>query len=194
MDPSKGNGGVLLGLNGVVIKSHGGTHAEGFAAAVDVGYDMVRYDLLTKINQTLNRDGSALASRRSVRGCLVTVTRSIVLGGGAYLPERVVTNDELANRVDTSDEWIVQRTGISSATSPPMARPPRSGTQAADRALANAGADAQSIDLIIVAHLDARLHVPGDRGADPARSGSSTALRSTFRRCARASSSRRDRR
>ena len=52
MDPGKGNGGVLLGLNGIVIKSHGGTDAEGFAAAVDVGYDMVRYDLLTKINQT----------------------------------------------------------------------------------------------------------------------------------------------
>ena len=60
MDPRKFNGGVFLGLNGVVIKSHGGTDAEGFASAVDMGYDMVRYDLLTKINQTLNRDGGAL--------------------------------------------------------------------------------------------------------------------------------------
>src|SRR5437588_617035 len=59
MDPGKGNGGVFLGLTGIVIKSHGGTDAEGFASAVDVGYDMVRYDLLTKINQTLNRDGTA---------------------------------------------------------------------------------------------------------------------------------------
>ena len=46
MDPRKSNGGVFLGLNGIVIKSHGGTDAEGFASAVDVGYDMVRYDLL----------------------------------------------------------------------------------------------------------------------------------------------------
>jgi glycerol-3-phosphate acyltransferase PlsX len=60
MDPRKVNGGVFLGLNGVVIKSHGGTDAEGFASAVDVAYDMVRYDLLTKINQTLNRDGGPL--------------------------------------------------------------------------------------------------------------------------------------
>jgi phosphate acyltransferase len=60
LDPSKSNGGVLLGLNGVVVKSHGGTDAEGFAYAVDVGYEMVRYDLLTKINQTLNRDGHTL--------------------------------------------------------------------------------------------------------------------------------------
>lgn len=56
MDPRRANGGVFLGLNGVVIKSHGGTDAEGFAAAVDVGYDMVRHDLLTKINETLRRD------------------------------------------------------------------------------------------------------------------------------------------
>ena len=60
MDPNKSNGGVFLGLNGVVVKSHGGTSADGFAYAVDVGYDMVRYDLLTKINQTLHRDPAAL--------------------------------------------------------------------------------------------------------------------------------------
>jgi glycerol-3-phosphate acyltransferase PlsX len=58
LDPNKSNGGVFLGLNGLVVKSHGGTDAEGFAYAVDVGYEMVRYDLLTKINQMLNRDGS----------------------------------------------------------------------------------------------------------------------------------------
>jgi glycerol-3-phosphate acyltransferase PlsX len=60
LDPNKSNGGVFLGLNGVVVKSHGGTDAEGFAYAVDVGYETVHYDLLTKINQMLNRDGSAL--------------------------------------------------------------------------------------------------------------------------------------
>jgi phosphate acyltransferase len=62
LDPKKSNGGVLLGLRGVVVKSHGGTDAEGFAYAVDVGYEMVHYDLLTKINQMLNRDGGALTS------------------------------------------------------------------------------------------------------------------------------------
>jgi glycerol-3-phosphate acyltransferase PlsX len=54
MDPRKSNGGVFLGLNGIVIKSHGGIDAEGFAYAVDIGHDMVRYDLLAKISQTLN--------------------------------------------------------------------------------------------------------------------------------------------
>jgi glycerol-3-phosphate acyltransferase PlsX len=61
LDPSKSNGSVVLGLKGIVVKSHGGTDAEGFAYAVDVGYEMVRYDLLNKINQMLNRDGSAPA-------------------------------------------------------------------------------------------------------------------------------------
>jgi len=55
MDPRKANGGVFLGLNGIVIKSHGGTDAEGFAAAVDLGYDMIRYELLHKISETLVR-------------------------------------------------------------------------------------------------------------------------------------------
>ena len=67
LDPNKSNGGVLLGLKGVVVKSHGGTNAEGFAYAVDVGYEMVRYDLLTKINQMLNRDGSALAQAQTAQ-------------------------------------------------------------------------------------------------------------------------------
>ncbi len=49
MDPRKHNGGVFLGLNGVVVKSHGGTDALGFATAIDVALDMVRNDLVSKI-------------------------------------------------------------------------------------------------------------------------------------------------
>lgn len=62
MDPNKSNGGVFLGLKGIVVKSHGGISAEGFAYAIDVGYEMVHYDLLNKINQMLNREGGALNS------------------------------------------------------------------------------------------------------------------------------------
>ena len=54
LDPRKSNGGVFLGLNGIVIKSHGGTDPEGYAAAIDVGYDMVRYELMSKINESLH--------------------------------------------------------------------------------------------------------------------------------------------
>jgi glycerol-3-phosphate acyltransferase PlsX len=67
LDPNKSNGGVLLGLKGVVVKSHGGINAEGFAYAVDVGYEMVRCDLLTKINHMLNRDGNALTQAQTAQ-------------------------------------------------------------------------------------------------------------------------------
>jgi phosphate acyltransferase len=68
MDPRKANGGVFLGLNGVVIKSHGSTDAEGFAAAVDLGYDMVRYELLGKIGQSLARDRHASTAVKIASG------------------------------------------------------------------------------------------------------------------------------
>lgn len=55
LDVRKINGGVLLGLNGVVVKSHGGTDDEGFAAAVELGYDMVRRKLLDTIRSELSR-------------------------------------------------------------------------------------------------------------------------------------------
>jgi len=68
MDPRKANGGVFLGLNGVVIKSHGGADAEGFAAAIDMGYDMARYELLAKIGETIARDLRATEKARQASG------------------------------------------------------------------------------------------------------------------------------
>ncbi|MFO1123464.1 MAG: phosphate acyltransferase PlsX [Hyphomicrobiales bacterium] len=53
MDPRKHNGGVFLGLNGVVVKSHGGTDALGYATAIDVAYEMVHNDLVKKISTDL---------------------------------------------------------------------------------------------------------------------------------------------
>ncbi len=62
MDPRKVNGAVFLGLNGIVIKSHGGTDAEGIASAIDMGHNMVRNDLQQKISADLeqSRFGSDL--------------------------------------------------------------------------------------------------------------------------------------
>lgn len=54
MDPRKANGGVFLGLNGIVIKSHGGTDAEGIAAAIDLAHAMARNGLREKIEADLN--------------------------------------------------------------------------------------------------------------------------------------------
>lgn len=55
MDVRKINGGIFLGLNGIVVKSHGGTDDEGFAAAVELGYDMVRNRLIDKIKADFDR-------------------------------------------------------------------------------------------------------------------------------------------
>ena len=78
--------------------------------------------------------------------------RSVVAGVGAYLPANVVANADLADRLDTSDEWIVQRTGI---TRRHIAAPDETtsvlGLKAARAALADAGLVADDIDLVIVA-------------------------------------------
>jgi 3-oxoacyl-[acyl-carrier-protein] synthase-3 len=82
----------------------------------------------------------------------VSVLRSVVLGCGAYLPKRALSNDDLARMVDTSDEWIVQRTGIRQRhVAAPGEFTSHLGVAAARAALDDAGVDPQSIDLIVVA-------------------------------------------
>lgn len=78
--------------------------------------------------------------------------RSVLIGTGSALPPRVVSNDELAQTVDTSDEWIVERSGIrqrhvagEGETTATLA------TQAAVKALAAAGVEGSTIDLIVLA-------------------------------------------
>ncbi|MFT6669666.1 MAG: 3-oxoacyl-[acyl-carrier-protein] synthase-3 [Afipia broomeae] len=78
--------------------------------------------------------------------------RSVVLGYGSYLPERILTNAELAKMVDTSDEWIIQRTGIKQRHIAAEGEfTSHLGLKAAQAAIANAGIDTQSIDLIVLA-------------------------------------------
>ncbi len=82
-------------------------------------------------------------------------TRStVILGTGSYAPERVVTNDDLAHMVDTSDEWIRTRTGIRERRiAGENEQTSDLGARAAQRALDNAGLTAADIDLVIVATL-----------------------------------------
>jgi 3-oxoacyl-[acyl-carrier-protein] synthase-3 len=82
----------------------------------------------------------------------VSVARSVILGCGSYLPARVLSNDDLARMVDTSDEWIVQRTGIRERHIAAAGELTSDiSVHAARAALANSGVDAQSIDLIVLA-------------------------------------------
>ena len=78
--------------------------------------------------------------------------RSILSGIGGYLPERLVTNDELAARVDTSDEWIRERTGIRQRyLAGPHETAAFMGAKAAQAALDDAGAGPDDVDVILVA-------------------------------------------
>ncbi len=82
----------------------------------------------------------------------MTARRSVILGCGSYLPNHVLTNDELARKVDTSDEWIVQRTGIHERRIAAAGELTSDlAVHAARAALAQARVDAQSIDLIVLA-------------------------------------------
>ena len=78
--------------------------------------------------------------------------RSQIVGCGAYLPKRIITNDEMTRIVDTTDEWIVARTGIrqrhiaaDGEFTSDLA------IEAADRTLASAGVEANAVDLIVLA-------------------------------------------
>ena len=82
----------------------------------------------------------------------MSVVRSAVTGVGSFLPEQVVTNADLAQIVDTSDEWIQERTGIKQRHKARDDQPTSDlATEAARRALADAGKTAADVDLIIVA-------------------------------------------
>ena len=118
--------------------------------------------------------------------------RSVVQGCGAYLPERVVSNDELAKKVETSDEWIQQRTGIKQRHIAADGEfTSHLAIKASQRALDHAGMKASDLDLIVLATATPDETFPAtataraggarhDQGAPP----------STSRRCARASSTR----
>ena len=96
--------------------------------------------------------------------------RSVIVGTGSALPPRRVTNAELAERVDTSHEWIVERTGIDARhiagdgeTTATLA------TEAARKALAAAGIDAERDRPDRARHRHARPDLPGQRDAGPDR-------------------------
>ncbi len=80
------------------------------------------------------------------------VIRSVVAGTGSYLPEKILTNNDLEKMVDTTDEWIIERTGIKrrhiaadDEVTSDLA------VKAANKALASAGINADQIDLIVLA-------------------------------------------
>lgn len=91
--------------------------------------------------------------------------RTVIAGTGSYLPEKIITNADLAKMVDTTDEWIVSRTGIRERR---MAAPEEAtsdlATNAARAALEMAEVDPADLDLIVVATLTPDHHFPSTAG------------------------------
>jgi len=94
---------------------------------------------------------------------IVTMLRSKIVSLGAYVPENIVTNDDLAQRMDTSDEWIRERSGIRERRyfTPGKDTVSNMGTNAAKMALERANLTADDIDLIIFATLNPDYMFPG---------------------------------
>ena len=112
---------------------------------------------------------------------------SVIIGSGRALPARIVTNDELSEIVDTTDEWIVPRTGIHTRHVTIEETCTDLGTQAALRALGleeggwqrEAGAiDAATLDMIICPTLTADTHFPSEAARIRERIGATTAVSS----------------
>jgi hypothetical protein len=153
IDPRRVNGGVFLGLMGAVVKAHGGSDATGVASALALSARMARTGFAQTVAAGVARLGADFGpGGHDSRGEPMTVLRSVPLGCGRYLPERIVANDYFAEWLDTSDEWIVARTGIrrrrfaaEGETTSDLA------VRAAERALADAGMTAADLDALIVA-------------------------------------------
>ena len=103
-DLNKFNGASLLGLRGVVVKSHGGANAESFTTAIRKAIKEAEMNVPEKIRV-------AVAAKHVAEACNIMKYAKIA-ATGSYLPEKILTNHDLAKMMDTSDEWIVQRTGI----------------------------------------------------------------------------------
>ena len=115
--------------------------------------------------------------------------RAVVKGSGSALPKRVVSNAELAQQVDTSDEWIRERTGITQRYIAGEGETTASlATDAARAALADAGIDAAEVDLIVLATATPNRTFPPPPPRSSTRSAATAARRSTSARSARASS------
>lgn len=94
-----------------------------------------------------------------------------IVGHGKAQPELVVSNDDLANIVDTSDGWIVERTGIHNRRIAVDESTTDLGVQAAQAALENAGVAAGDIDLIVCMTISGDVIVPVPSGAHQGATG-----------------------
>ena len=113
LDPRRYNGAVMVGLNGVVVKSHGGTDAQGFAHAIDVAMDMVVHRFNDRIREDLARialakpPGADKADRggKADRAAKVSATVGSLPEGHVHIPDSQISDSRIGDpRPDTTDD------------------------------------------------------------------------------------------
>ena len=115
VDHRQYNGASLLGFRGIVIKSHGSADSHAFRFAIARAVEEVRGGMLRHMSESVAELSHHARSPSSILGhCRKNVRHDVlkVTGTGSYLPEKILTNQDLERMVDTSDEWIRTRTGI----------------------------------------------------------------------------------
>ena len=159
------------------------------ANAIGVAVELLQQGTNERITAELNRLEEEAIWRRHARASLML--RARIIGTGAYLPARVVSNDELAMTVDTSDAWIVERTGIRQRHIAAEGELTSDLAAAAARAaLERAEMGPRQIDLLVVATSTPDNTFPPAPPRCSASSARCAPRPSTFRRCAAVSSMR----
>ncbi len=127
--------------------------------------------------QERKRKHTALISNAAASGPVrkeeVIIMSFNILGTGSFLPHRVVTNQDLSEMVETSDQWITQRVGVKERRVCTTETVTDLGAEAARRALEDAGVSARELDLIIAATISADTISPGLAGMVQNRLGAS---------------------
>ncbi len=145
IDPNLYNGAMLVGLNGIAVKSHGGASHVGFCNAIKVASSLVEND----INQNILQEVRSSTSEEDFEEGFMF--NSKIIATGAYLPEKIITNYDLEKVIDTTNEWIVERTGILKRHIVTNELTSDISAKAANNALKNANINVLDIDMIIVA-------------------------------------------
>ena len=151
VDPRRYNGATLIGLKGIVVKSHGSADVLAFQHALQKAYAEAAHGVLERIARRLAAMPVPDASFRAATRDRSSM-HSRIAGTGGYLPAQILTNADLAQRIDTDDEWVRTRTGIRQRhIAAPGEQTSDLALVAAQRALAAAKLAPADVDLIIVA-------------------------------------------
>ena len=175
-DYAETGGAPLLGVEGVALICHGGSDARAMKNAILAARRFAQLDLARELRRGGQRTrllvaGATIGPARDL-GRRYAVVRSRIVGTGRGVPEKVLTNADLEKMVDTSDAWIVERTGIRERRILDKSRATSDlATEAGPRPARPRASIPSAIDCIIVGTVTPDTPLPGHRGLRAAEAG-----------------------